>query len=472
MATSATISNTSLSGLGLTGLSSGLDTSGIITKLMAVESSPQTQLKSQLTTLKSHTTALQSLNTAIAAVATTAKSALAANALTSFTSTSSSSAVTATASSSASAGSVSFTVDRLAAAQTTVTAAMTSWDTATTPSLTFRTGVNGSTPTDTTVTFTSSNLDDVVAAINGKNLGVTATKVAAGTDSSGATQYRLQLRSATGAANAFAVSPGTAYSSGSTIGTTISTAADAQLTLYAGTGAEQPVTSASNTFKGVLTGVDVTVTAPSTTAVTVDVASDVTAASTSAQALTTGLISLFSGITASTAITTSSSTSGGTSTTATSGGIFTGDAMVRLVKDTLLSAVSGAVDGKSPSTIGISLTRDGTITFDQSRFEAAMKADPAGTTAMYQSIATAVSKAATGFSDPLTGSVTSQVTSEQGQQSAMTSSISDWDTRLAAIQQQYTLQFNALETALSNLSAQGNYLTSQITGLTTNYQSS
>jgi flagellar hook-associated protein 2 len=470
MATSATISTTSLTGLGLTGLSSGLDTSGIITKLMAIESAPQTQLKSRLTTLQTHTTALQSLNTAVASVATTAKSALGANALTSFTSTSSSSAVTATASSSASAGSVSFTVDRLAAAQTTVTPAMTTWDTATMPSLTFRTGVNGSTPTDTTVTFTSSNLDDVVAAINGKSLGITATKVAAGTDSSGATQYRLQLRSSTGAANAFAVSPGTSFSSGSTIGTTISTAADAQLTLYAGTGAEQPVTSASNTFKNLLTGVDVVVTAASTTAVTVDVAADATAATTSAQALTTGLISLFSGIAASTAITTTSSTTGGTSSTSTTGGVFTGDSMVRTVKDMLLAAVSGAVGGKSPSTIGINLTRDGTITFDQSTFEAAMKSDPAGTTAMYQSIATAVSKAANDFSDPLTGSVTAKITSEQGQQSSISSNISDWDTRLATIQQQYTLQFNALETALSNLSAQGNYLTNQIAGLTTNYQ--
>ena len=204
MATS--ISTTSISGLGLSGLSSGLDTSGIITKLMAIESAPQSQLKTQLTTLQTHTTALQSLNTAVAAVATTAKAALGANALTSFTATSSSSAATVSASSAASAGSLSFTVDRLAAAQVTVTDAMTTWDTTATPSITVRTGAAGATQTDTTLTFTSSNLDDVVAAINGGKLGVTATKVAAGTDANGAAQFRLQLRSAPGASNAFAVS--------------------------------------------------------------------------------------------------------------------------------------------------------------------------------------------------------------------------------------------------------------------------
>ena len=64
---------------------------------------------------------------------------------------------------------------------------------------------------------------------------------------------------------------------------------------------------------------------------------------------------------------------------------------------------------------------------------------------MYQAIATSVSKAATAFSDPYTGSVTKQITSEQSQQSSMTSRIGDWDTRLAAIQAQYTLQFNNLE---------------------------
>ena len=464
------ISTTSISGLGLSGLSSGLDTSGIITKLMAIESAPQSQLKTQLTTLQTHTTALQSLNTAVAAVATTAKAALGANALTSFIATSSSSAATVSASSAASAGSLSFTVDRLAAAQVTVTDAMTAWDTTATPSITVRTGAAGGTQTDTTLTFTSSNLDDVVAAINGGKLGVTATKVAAGTDANGVAQFRLQLRSAPGASNAFAVSTGTAFASGSTIGTTVSTAADAQLTLYGGTSAEQKVTSSSNTFANLLTGVTVTAAAVSTAPVTISLATDVTAASTSAKALTSGLVALFSGIASSTAVTTKSGTSGSGST-ATSGGIFTGDSLVRAAKDSMLAAVSGAVGGRSPSTIGITLTKDGTITFDQAVFETAMKADPAGTTAMYQAIATSVSKAATAFSDPYTGSVTKQITSEQSQQSSMTSRIGDWDTRLAAIQAQYTKQFNALETALNSLSSQSSYLTSQIAGLTTNYQS-
>jgi len=48
------------SGLTYGSFFSGLDTSSIITKLMSIESAPQTQLQSQLTTLQTHTTALQS----------------------------------------------------------------------------------------------------------------------------------------------------------------------------------------------------------------------------------------------------------------------------------------------------------------------------------------------------------------------------------------------------------------------------
>src|SRR5689334_20076605 len=116
MATAA-LSTTSTTGLGLSGLSSGLDTSGIITKLMSVEAAPQTALKTQLSTTTTYRTALQSLNSSVAAIAASAKSATAAGALSSFTATSDAAGVTATASSSASAGSVSFTVDRLAQAQ-------------------------------------------------------------------------------------------------------------------------------------------------------------------------------------------------------------------------------------------------------------------------------------------------------------------------------------------------------------------
>src|SRR4051812_12382997 len=151
--TSATSSgSSSLSGLGLPGLSSGLDTSGIITKLMAIEAAPQSLLKNQLSSLQTHTTALQSLNTAIAGIATTAKAAVGANALASFTATSDATAVTAKAGATAATGAISFTVDRLATAQVSVTAPMSGFDAARVGTITVRTGAPGATK-DTPITL-------------------------------------------------------------------------------------------------------------------------------------------------------------------------------------------------------------------------------------------------------------------------------------------------------------------------------
>jgi flagellar hook-associated protein 2 len=477
---SASISATSSTGLGLTGLSSGLDTSGIITKLMAIEAQPQTQLKSRLTSLQTHTSALQSLNTAIAGVATTAKSALTANALSSFTTTSSSTAATAKASSAATAGTTQFTVQQLAQTQVSVTGAMT--DTSALASsdhvVTLKIGAAAAVK----ITAASSSVDDMVSAINTAAAGVSASKVAAGVTADGITQYRLQLTATTsGAAGGFAIFTGDSTSDADTLSstspvplTTVTAAQDAKVTLYPDTAAAQQVTSAGNTFSSLLNGLDVTVAAISASPVTVTVTGDPTAATTSAQALVTGLATLFSGIASATAITTTSSASGGTSSTATSGGVFTGDPLVRLLKDSLLSAATDpdTVTGRSPSSIGITLTKDGTVTFDQKAFAAAMQSDPMGTTAMYQRIASRVAAVASGASAPFSGSLSQKVTAEQGTQSALTSQISGWDTRLATIQAQYEAQFNAMEIALNSLSSQSSYLTSQITGLTTNYQQS
>lgn len=470
MATTAALSTTSTTGLGLSGLSSGLDTSGIITKLMSVESAPQAALKSQLSTTTTYRTALQALNSSVAAIAATASAAVKPGALASFTTTSDIASVTATASSTASAGTVSFSVDRVAQAQISVSGAMTAWpaptDGATKPSITIQVGSGAG----VTVDALSTNLDDVVTAINGSGTGVTATKIAVG-PANGVMQYRLQLRGATGDGNGFTVYQGDSTAASPLVTTQTQTAQSAQITLYKGVaGAEQTVTSASNTFDDLLTGVDVTVSAVTSTPANLTVKADSTAASTSAQALTSSLITLFSGLASATAITTTTSSSG--STSATNGSIFTGDSMVRNLKDTLLSAVSGAVNGRSPSEIGITLTKDGTITFDSSKFAAAMSSDPAGTTSMFRTIAGAVAKAATAASDPYTGTLTKTVTGQQSTESDLTKQISDWDTRLATIQAQYTSQFNALETALNSLSSQASYLTSQISGLTTNYQSS
>src|SRR5690606_31089587 len=113
------------------------------------------------------------------------------------------------------------------------------------------------------ITAASASLDDVVKAINASEAGVTALKVAAGTNGGGDPQYRLQLTSrATGDESAFTLQ-GTGIAS-----TEITAAQDAEIKLWAGTPAEQSITSATNSFENILPGVNVTAKTVSTDAIT------------------------------------------------------------------------------------------------------------------------------------------------------------------------------------------------------------
>ncbi|MCY7286991.1 MAG: hypothetical protein LH624_01735 [Cryobacterium sp.] len=239
------------------GLVSGLDTTSLINSLMQVEAVPQTQLKAKVSSAQTMISALQGLNTQVAALADLATKAAKPAALDVYSATSSSTGVTVATSAGAAAGQLDLVVGKLAQTQVTVSGPVTVWpDT----NLTF-TGANG---TVTTVTGASTSLDDMVSAVNAAGVGVTATKVAVGVDG-----FRLQFT---------ATAPGAAAGvtiSGTTVPMTQTKAAqDAEVTLWAGTAAEQKITSATNTFTGILPGMTLTVSAVSVDPVSVTVARD------------------------------------------------------------------------------------------------------------------------------------------------------------------------------------------------------
>ena len=67
----------------------------------------------------------------------------------------------------------------------------------------------------------------------------------------------------------------------------------------------------------------------------------------------------------------------------------------------------------SPSEIGISITKTGTMEFDATKFAAALAADPAGTAAKVQEIAGRIATAATTGSDKYNGTLTTTITGQQ-----------------------------------------------------------
>jgi flagellar hook-associated protein 2 len=454
-----------MTGISLSGLSSGLDTTSVIQSLMAAASQPKTQLDAQITTQQSTVADLQKLNAAFASLAQLTDPFTGTSKLDSFAvSSSQASVATATADDGAAPGTLSFTVDALASRQVEVTGALAAWPT-NPPALT----IVAADGTSTSVSPTSNSIDSVVQAINAAGAGVSALKVKAGTDASGNALYRLQLSSSqTGANAAFTVLDGGEDVVTRTGGTVVSSAQDAQLTLWPGTGAAQTVTSASNEFDDLMPGVDVTVAATSSAPVTLDVAQDLDAEAKTVSTLISSVQSILSGITQGASTTTTTDSSGNTSVVF---GSFTADGTVRQASRALTDAMTLDVNGVSPSSIGIELQKDGSITFDQDAFETAMSSDP-GTSQLFDAIVGRVNAAATQASDPFDGTLTAEITSDNDSISAMQKKSDDMQTLLD--QQQTTLQqqFAYMETMMSQIQSQGSYVQSYIDALTGSSSSS
>jgi flagellar hook-associated protein 2 len=453
-------------GISLDGLSSGLDTTSLITQLMTVAAQPQTLLKAQAATTNTELTAFQGLNTRMATLADAATAAGRSGSLDLYSATSSAPGLSVAVATGASAGELQVVVSALAQSQVGVSAAMATWPTPSTITIVGHSG----TPVE--ITPASSSLDDVATAINASTAGVTATKVASGVDGSGNALYRLQFSSkTTGADSSFSVYQGTAAQvTGGTAtnvltapgSAVIRTAQDASVILWKGTTAEQVVTSASNSFTDLLPGVSVTATAVSADPVTITVSRDDKKISAVASGLVDSLNGAFVLIAAQTAVSTSTDANGVTTTKA---GVFSGDATVRELRQKGLDAIGLPIDGHSPSEYGITVTRTGTVTFDADKFAAALAADPKTVMAAIQTIATRLATTATAASDKYTGTLTDRITGDQTQLRSLGDQVSAWDTRLAIRKSTLQRTFSQMEVLLSNLKSQSAALTSQLSSL-------
>lgn len=449
--------------LAIDGLASGLDTTSLINSLMQLEAIPQSLLKNKVSSTQAMVSALQSLNSKVATLTDVAAQAAKQDSLELYSATSSSSALTATAGTGASAGSIDLSVDQLAQSQVIVTAQMQVWPSV--PPVLTIVDANG---IHTEITAASDSIDDMVSAVNGAGAGVTAVKVASGTDpGTGEQQYRLQFTATDsgldGAVTLYQgtsaeVTAGTATDLLDAGATQIRAAQDAEITLWAGSPVAQTITSSTNSFSAILPGVDVTVVEASTTPVTVTVARDTARAAQVAEDLVSALNAVFSYIATNSAVTTS--TSSGAS--AARGGLFTGDSTVRDVNQKLLSAASLPVDGRSPTEIGIELTREGKFEFDEAVFTEALAEDPAFVAQVLQQIGERVQEAASDASDKYDGLITSKITGQESLVSNMSTQIQDWDRRLATRRSTLERTYAALEVQLSAMQSQSAWLSSQL----------
>jgi flagellar hook-associated protein 2 len=426
----------SMSGL-LGGTAGQIDVTSLIAQLMQAEALPQQQLKDQLTAQTSQLTTYQTINSKLAAVLTAGQKLTDVTTWAATSASSSNAAVVATSSAGAPLGSTSFDVLQTAKAQISTVAADASGNVVTDPT-------QGITVNGTAIALTSGAASDVAAAINAASVGVSANVVQ--TD----TGQVLQLTAAkTGVAGSFTAS---GFSTGGVAITpaTVVAAQDAMIGVGDPNAGGYTVSSSTNSFTDVIPGVTFSVSAPAT-GVTITVGNGL-------QAISDAVGSLVGSANAATAE---------MNTDTAQGAVLASNSTLESITQSMLYSVSrGTSTGASLTSYGISMDKNGVLSFDANAFAAAFNADPKGTQSANTDFATSLNTTTNNATNPTSGSITESISSCTTTASKLNDEIGTWNDRLSKIKDAYTAKFTAMETALAKMQSQQTYLTSMFKSTT------
>ena len=415
----------------ISGLSSGIDTTSLISQLMTLAAQPQTALKNQLSTQQSVISAYQAINSKLSALQDAATAVQQAWSATK--ASSSNSAVIASTNSTAVAGSsATFDVVQLATSQISTLAVTASTVVSNPP--------NGIDITDHAgvvhhVTLSDGSAATVAAAVNSAGVGVRAAVV--NTDSGQVLQFTA---TSTGVAGSFGIS------GLDNAPQTLVAAQDAKVAVGNPAAGGYTVSSSSNTFNGVLPGVTFTVGAVAS-GVTVTVNNDASAISDKVKAL----------------VTAANAALGELATDTGKGALLQGSYQLNALSQSILGAIShGDATGHSFAGNGVQLSSTGTLTFDADAFAASYVADPANAQSLLNGLAGSLSSLASNAS---TQTISPLITSGTAQVATLTSQISDWDRRLADQQTALQAKYTAMEVALAKLNSTSSWLNQALSAM-------
>ena len=441
------------------GLATGLDTESIVSQLMAVERKPVTALETRKLKFQALAASFKDLNTRLNTLKTRTD-ALKDPATFFGRSVSSSDETVATATATAGTVRGTFTLTMSALAKGSIAAAGVTKaslsDTVANASgnFEFKLGATGSVVSVPVTTATT--LDQLVAAINAKNAGVRATTVNVGTTAVPA--FKLSITSnSTGAANNIVM-----VTDPTTLAVTNTQAGiDAAFTVT-GLGA---FTRGSNTFSDVLEGVTVTLKKASGTT-DLSVAYDKTATQGKVQSMLDAYNDIIRTIDAQTNPVTNADGS-------VQAGAFSGDAVPRVLRTSLASAIRSSVDGTFDrlADLGITTQKDGTLTLDTAKFQKALEDDPVGVSTLIAGTTTQ-----DGIADLLGAKVEAATKAVSGtiatRQDGITSSIRTIQkqidsalTRLEIKERTMRARFASLEELVGRMQRTGDALTAQLKAL-------
>lgn len=393
-------------GLTVGGLGSGLDTEGMITKLMAIEAAPLAQLQAKEVKAQAKISAWGTVKSAVADFQTATQAMQSATAFNSLKGTSSDETVASvTTTSQSKAGSASIAVTQLAQAGKTMlagtfTAGQTINSLSTPSNITLQFGkitpdaTNGSgtgatfapdsSVTSKTITIrANATLEQAVQDINNAGVGVSARTVStpAGLKvvvESTATGDKTDMQIFTGAgilnsgANAFGVVVGSAGANGAAL----VYGKDAQYTVD-----DVPISSKTNTITDALSGSTITLKGVSAAGkkANLTVATDTSGVKTQLEAF----VKAYNDLNTTLRSVSAYGVSPGKGQAPTGGGALSGDATIRAIQTEMRAmfnqAIPGAPKGYSSMVdIGVTFAKDGTLSLDSTKLNTALTNNPDG----------------------------------------------------------------------------------------------
>ena len=459
-----------------------IDVPTLVSQLMAVERRPIDKLNAKITSFESKISSFGTLSSLVSSFQSASKNI--STTLQKLAATPSDTGIlTASAGSSAVPGTYTLSVSQLAQAQNLIAAGQTSSTAAigngVATTVTFDLGAisggtltngkysgatftpNGSGTVSITIDSTNNSLEGIRDAINAGATGVTATIV---NDGSG-TPFRLALTaSSTGLSSSLKITTsGGDGSIGNLLGydpagtqnmTQTLAAQNANLTVNG-----IAITSASNTVSEAIQGVTLTLKSITTASSSLTVARDTSAINTAALGFVDAYNALASQI--------KSRGAYGTSTAA--GGALAGDATLRLLQEQLRGIFMTPASGgtlTSLAQVGISLQRDGSLKLDSSTLANAISTNFNGVNNLFSSPSGYATRLEAWAKSALTpgGVIDARTQSLNRNIKDQNEAVDKLETRMAALEKKYTLEYTNLNRLLSSMNSTSTFLTQQLSG--------
>ena len=451
------------------GLGNGVDFGQVITQLVAIERLPIDNLNKRKNTLQSKLTDYGSIADKLLALQRAGDALRLPTAFDRSSATvSDQTALTASAASTAPPGSYLIRVTQLAQSHQVINKAATAVASSTTDivsgasaTFTFRAGSG----TDQTVTLgNAATLQDLQTGINNLGTGVTASIINAGSDTTPA--YRLILTAtASGASNGVTiVADGTTldFANGSGTGgvDTLQAAQDAIAIL--GDPTRNPVTlqRSSNVITDAIPDMTLSLTKTTgTSAVSVNVTRDNGAVKDNIKKFVTAYNDIVTFVQKETAY---------DATTKTGALLYnesTVKGFVSQIRQALSASISGLTIYRSTGEVGFKTNRDGTITLEDAKLDSALSTNYNAVKSLFinqttvAGVAQQVNQAIDAIDDVVSGSLTGRKSSLTKQINSLADQISRKETAISAFEERLKVQYAKLDSLLSQLKGQSNFLT-------------